>query len=386
MACSGTMNPPAFASSARCSSVRGSTTTCSPCRRCRTCGEDRRVKAVVQRDRRRRADDGDRPGAIEAELGEHGGVGLEVRQVVLLLEPFVAAQLVERRAVRRQALGRDRVRDDDAGRQPAVDVVLLARPLVVEGRDGRDPQQLRGDRDVVGAVAEREVDPPPARPARERARARDEPDPLGGEPAAPVMADRGVVDPEALEQPERLREVARGDEHLVAAAPERVDHGSHDEHVRRVREVDPDAQGRAGYPQVFLRGCVRAAMRKILIAGLAIAASLAGASNASGPVGAGRLRHRPSGRHDVHRRCPVHVELRLHRRRRRRVHRPGRALLGHRRPDRHRRLPDAEPPERDSRSRSPAPRSPGRWSTTRGRRCSRPARPTPTRAPTTTSR
>ena len=58
-------------------------------------------------------------------------------------------------------------------------------------------------------------------------------------------------------------------------------------------------------------------------------------------LGARRLRHGSSGRHDVHRRRPVHRELRLHRRRRRRLHRPGRPLLGHRRPDRHRRLPDA---------------------------------------------
>ena len=36
--------------------------------------------------------------------------------------------------------------------------------------------------------------------------------------AAAVMADRRVVDPEALEQPERLREVARGDLDVRAAS------------------------------------------------------------------------------------------------------------------------------------------------------------------------
>ena len=70
------------------------------------------------------------------------------------------------------------------------------------------------------------------------------PSALGGELAAAVVADRRVVDPEALEQPERLREVARGDEHLVAARAQHVDDRPHDEHVRGVGEIDPDAQGR----------------------------------------------------------------------------------------------------------------------------------------------
>ena len=71
------------------------------------------------------------------------------------------------------------------------------------------------------------------------------PTPLAAEPAAAVMADRGVVDPVALEQPERLREIARRHEHLVAAAPQRLDHGPDDQHVRRVGEVDRDTRGRA---------------------------------------------------------------------------------------------------------------------------------------------
>src|SRR5689334_20211624 len=82
------------------------------------------------------------------------------------------------------------------------------------------------------------------RPLAQRTRA---PEALGGEPAAAMVADRRVVDPEALEQPQRLREVARGDEHLVAAGPQDVDDGPHDEHVRRVGQVDPDAQGPPGY-------------------------------------------------------------------------------------------------------------------------------------------
>ena len=58
--------------------------------------------------------------------------------------------------------------------------------------------------------------------------------------AAAVVADRGVVEPEALEQPECLREVARGHEDLVATPPQRLDHRAHHQHVRGVRQVDPN--------------------------------------------------------------------------------------------------------------------------------------------------
>ena len=80
------------------------------------------------------------------------------------------------------------------------------------------PQQLRGDRDVVGAVPERDVEAAPACAQRASASEREaRPSALGREPAAAVAADRLVRDPEALEQAERLREVARGDEHLRRA-------------------------------------------------------------------------------------------------------------------------------------------------------------------------
>jgi hypothetical protein len=64
-----------------------------------------------------------------------------------------------------------------------------------------------------------------------------------------MAADRRVVDAEALEQAQRLREVARRDEDVVAAGLQDVDHRPHDQHVGRVRQVDPDPQGRAPYPR-----------------------------------------------------------------------------------------------------------------------------------------
>ena len=56
-------------------------------------GEDVVLEAVVQRDHRRRAHDGQRLGAIEAQLVEDRRVGLEVGEVVLLLQPRVARSL-----------------------------------------------------------------------------------------------------------------------------------------------------------------------------------------------------------------------------------------------------------------------------------------------------
>ena len=46
---------------------------------------------------------------------------------------------------------------------------------------------------------------------------------------------------EALAQLERLGEVARGHRDVVAVGAQALDHGAHDEHVRAVREIDPDA-------------------------------------------------------------------------------------------------------------------------------------------------
>ena len=80
------------------------------------------------------------------------------------------------------------------------------------------PQQPRGDGDVVGAVPEREVEAPPARPARERApSATSSPSALAASAAAAVAADDLALEPEALGEPDRLREVARGD--LAPRAP-----------------------------------------------------------------------------------------------------------------------------------------------------------------------
>ena len=77
-------------------------------------------------------------------------------------------------------------------------------------------------------------------------------------------------------------------------------------------------------------------------------------------VRAGRHREDPPGHDDVHRRRPVHRELRLHRRRRHDLRRLRRALRRHRRGDRHQRLRRPVAPARHQGR--PSTRA-ARWST-----------------------
>jgi hypothetical protein len=125
--------------------------------------KERGLETVVERHLGRGSDDHERAVGGQAELGEHRGVGLEVRQVVLLLESGIGADL-SLRAVGEEALGWDHVRHDHGTREPAVHLVLHLRPLVVERRGARNAQQARGHADVVGAVPHREVETPAARP------------------------------------------------------------------------------------------------------------------------------------------------------------------------------------------------------------------------------
>src|SRR6478609_12098075 len=91
-------------------------------------------------------------------------------------------------------------------------------------------------------VAERELKAPALGPAGELQRTLGQSSGLIEQVPAAVAPDRGVLDPEAVAQAQRLREVARGDLHVVSASAQVGDHGPHHQHVRRVGEVDPDLQ------------------------------------------------------------------------------------------------------------------------------------------------
>ena len=105
---------------------------------------------------------------------------------------------------------------DHAPRQPAADVVLERRELVVEHVHGGDPQPPRRERQVVRAVADREVEAALAPEAAHRAGAREQRAQLAQPRRAAVAAERRVLDAVQLEQLERLRVVARGHLDLVA--------------------------------------------------------------------------------------------------------------------------------------------------------------------------
>ncbi len=84
-----------------------------------------------------------------------------------------------------------------------------------------DAQQARRHGEVVGAVAHRLAEAAPAPEAHERPRAPHEPEALAAQGRAAVAADDGVRDAEALEQAERLGEVARRDVHSTPASSSR---------------------------------------------------------------------------------------------------------------------------------------------------------------------
>src|SRR3954454_8121359 len=114
--------------------------------------------AVIERHVWRRADDDYHPLLVYPESGQHARIGPEVPEVVLLFQPGVLLELVVAHAVAAQSLGRDRVRYEDAPRAAAADVVLQRGPFVVERVDRRNPQRAGGQREVVGSMADRQVE------------------------------------------------------------------------------------------------------------------------------------------------------------------------------------------------------------------------------------
>ena len=203
-------------------------------------GEERVRLAVVQRDVGRGPDDDHHPLRVDAQPLEHTGVGLEVGQVVLLLQARVLEQLLGPHSEPPQPLRGDGIGKDHAGCQPARDAVLGDRELVVVHVRLGDAQRPRGHREVVGAVGHGQIEPPaPAEPAHHRG-ALQEAGQLPGPGGAAVAPDRRVIDAVELQQLLRLRVLARGDLHLVTRLTQALDDGPEHEDVRRRADVHPD--------------------------------------------------------------------------------------------------------------------------------------------------
>ncbi len=202
---------------------------------------EERVRApVVERHVGRRPHDDERALPVDQQLGEDALIRLEVVEVVLLLQARVLEELRWPDAEASHALEWDRVGDDDLRRGAIAQMVLERRVLVVVRRRARDAQSPGGDRQLVGAVREREVVAAAlgvslqgSQPAGERGR-------LAHTGAAAVAPDHFGLDPVPLEELERLRVVASGDLDLVAALFEEPDQGPEHQHMSRGGDVDPD--------------------------------------------------------------------------------------------------------------------------------------------------
>src|SRR5262249_36781546 len=146
----------------------------------------------------------------DAESCEHRLVERGVREVVLLLQTFVALDLRRARSERSQPLFGDRGRDDDARRRPAAESVLQACELVVEGVRRWDAERAPGQRELVGGMGEGDVEAASPGEAAQRAQPTSHCLGLSGRTRAAVSrADDLVLDPRHREQLDRLRVLAR---------------------------------------------------------------------------------------------------------------------------------------------------------------------------------
>ena len=211
------MAAPSARTSSPCASVRGITTAwASPPPRGAASLAVEVVAGVVLGGLRRRPDDDQDLLPVEPELVEHGRIGLEAGQVVLLLQARVADQLLSLAPIRSSRSSgiesgtstrrATRKRSGAAGRR-------TRSPASAPRGCGRAWRRRRG-RPSRGRSPGRAVAPGEPRQAR---RASAERRPLAKPRTAAVAADRRIRDPQPLQDPQRLPVLARGDEDLVPA-------------------------------------------------------------------------------------------------------------------------------------------------------------------------
>jgi len=111
--------------------------------------EERIGVAMVERDVGRWAQHDEHAVRVDAELLRHCSVGLEVREVVLLLEPGIPQKLRRLDAEASEALGRNRVRHDHLRRRTHAELMLQHRELVVMCGRTRDPEPPGGHGELV---------------------------------------------------------------------------------------------------------------------------------------------------------------------------------------------------------------------------------------------
>jgi hypothetical protein len=199
-----------------------------------------RVARVISGSLGWRADDREHLAGLDPELPRDRGVGDEVAEVVVLLQPGVAEDLPRRRPGAAHRLHADRVGRQHPAGGPEGELALEPRVLVILHLHRADPKRGADDREVDGPVGEREPEPAPARPGGERPAAAGKRQSLARGGASPVLADDLVGEAEPVEDADRLAVLARRDLDLVPAAAQALDDRPHDERMRRGRAVDPD--------------------------------------------------------------------------------------------------------------------------------------------------
>src|SRR6187402_3538015 len=119
--------------------------------------------AVVQGHVWRGPNDDDRALAIEAELVDDARVGLEPREVVLLLEAGIAAHLALACSEAIESVLWNRVGDNDAACRAAAEAVLYTGELVVERVARRNAERPRDHGQLVRGMRQRDVEAAAAR-------------------------------------------------------------------------------------------------------------------------------------------------------------------------------------------------------------------------------
>ena len=159
-------------------------------------------------------------------------VGLEPREVVLLLHAWIATHLACSCAEPIEPLVWNRIGYDDTRRRPATEAVLDACELVVEGVGRRDPERARRERELVRRVRQRELEAALSRPPAESGNPRGHRARLApGTRAAVGRPDDLVPDPVQPEELDRLRVVSGGHVDVVPAALENRDQRTKERHL-----------------------------------------------------------------------------------------------------------------------------------------------------------
>ena len=177
----------------------------------------------------------------QAQVRQDAGRGLEVREVVVLLEARVAHELLLRGAGLDHRLDGDRVGHQDAARRFPRELSLQPRVLVVLHLGRGDAKRLGDHRQVDRPVGDREVEPLRARPAGELRAAACERRALAHHGSAAVAPHDGVLEAQALEDSDRLAVLARRDLDLVTLLAQALDDRPQDKRMRGSGAIGPDA-------------------------------------------------------------------------------------------------------------------------------------------------